>query len=101
MRHGAWVACHVRGTNDLSSRAGKGMRHGAWGMCRMPRSRHERSVIPSVERGTWVGGVPTYCGWNPTRPGPSLDVRDDRCGFPMRSRPETWIVCHAHSTTLL
>ena len=34
-------------------------------------------VIPSVERGTRVGGVPTYGGWNPARPGPSLDARDD------------------------
>src|SRR5258706_14753948 len=35
-------------------------------------------VILSVERRTWVGGVPTYVGWNPTHPGPSLDARDDK-----------------------
>src|SRR4051794_9326016 len=37
----------------------------------------ESNVIPSVERGTWVGGVPPYVCWNPARPGPSLDARDD------------------------
>src|SRR5258706_282760 len=35
-------------------------------------------VILSVERRTWVGGVPTYVGGNPTHPGPSLDARDDK-----------------------
>ena len=34
-------------------------------------------VIPSVERGTWAGGVPPTLCWNPARPGPSLDARDD------------------------
>ncbi len=35
-------------------------------------------VIPSVERGTWAGGVPATVSWNPSRPGPSLDARDDK-----------------------
>src|SRR5258706_1603940 len=35
-------------------------------------------VIPSVERGTWAGGVPPTVSRNPTRPGPSLDARDDK-----------------------
>src|SRR5258706_3952213 len=35
-------------------------------------------VIPSVERGTWVGGVPAQVRWTPARPGPSLDARDDK-----------------------
>ncbi|HYI08695.1 MAG TPA: protein kinase [Thermoanaerobaculia bacterium] len=40
------------------------------------RMRHEDSdVIPSVERGTWVGGDTQRL---PSHPGPSLDARDDR-----------------------
>src|SRR3954464_8388899 len=38
---------------------------------------HAPNVIPSVERGTRVGGVPPYVCWNPSHPGPSLDARDD------------------------
>src|SRR5213593_3336237 len=45
---------------------------------RVPWARTKTRVIPSVERGTWVGGVPTQVRWNPAHPGPSLDARDDR-----------------------
>src|SRR5258706_11233749 len=45
-----------------------------------------RIVIPSVERGTWVGGVPTTVRWNPARPGPSLDARDDNAALMPRHR---------------
>src|SRR5258706_1035507 len=50
-------------------------------------------VIPSVERGTRVGGVPTNGSWNPARPGPSLDARDDTTlSLPVVDRPVVVVV---------